>query len=82
MLSGWGQNIQRARCLQIEASQERFRVGGGTRAWQTPLLEAIYPIVWLDGIVVKVQQNKQVINKSAHDVLGVNLRGQKEVLGL
>lgn len=52
------------------------------RAWQTRPLEAIYPIVWLDGIVVKVQQNKQVINKSAHVVLGVNLRGEKEVLGL
>ncbi|OWB20550.1 IS256 family transposase, partial [Xanthomonas oryzae pv. oryzicola] len=43
---------------------------------------AIYPIVWLDGIVVKVQHNKQVINKAAHVVLGVNLRGEKEVLGL
>ena len=52
------------------------------RVWQTRPLEAIYPIVWLDGIVVKVQQNKQVINKSAHVVLGVNLRGEKEVLGL
>jgi putative transposase len=52
------------------------------RTWQTRPLEAIYPIVWLDGIVVKVQQNKQVINKSAHVVLGVNLRGEKEVLGL
>lgn len=52
------------------------------RAWQSRPLEAIYPIVWLDGIVIKVQQNKQVINKSAHVVLGVNLRGEKEVLGL
>lgn len=52
------------------------------RAWQARPLEAIYPIVWLDGLVVKVQQHKQVINKSAHVVLGVNLRGEKEVLGL
>lgn len=52
------------------------------RAWQTRPLEAIYPIVWLDGIVIKVTQHKQVINKSAHVVLGVNLRGEKEVLGL
>src|SRR5262245_11887459 len=52
------------------------------RAWQTRPLDAIYPIVWLDGIVVKVQQHKQVINKAAHVVLGVNLRGEKEVLGL
>ncbi|MGX8280337.1 IS256 family transposase [Xanthomonas oryzae] len=52
------------------------------RAWQSRPLEAIYPIVWLDGIVVKVQHNKQVINKAAHVVLGVNLRGEKEVLGM
>jgi transposase-like protein len=52
------------------------------RAWQIRPLEAIYPIVWLDGIVVKVHQGKQVINKSVHVVLGVNLRGEKEVLGL
>ena len=52
------------------------------RTWQSRPLEAIYPIVWLDGLVIKVQQNKQVINKSAHVVLGVNLRGEKEVLGL
>jgi len=52
------------------------------RAWQTRPLDTIYPIVWLDGITVKVQQHKQVINKSAHVVLGVNLRGEKEVLGL
>lgn len=36
------------------------------RAWQNRPLEAIYPIVWLDGLVVKVRQNKQVINKSVH----------------
>lgn len=52
------------------------------RAWQTRPLDAIYPIVWLDGIVIKVQHNKQVVNKSAYVVLGVNLRGEKEVLGL
>ena len=52
------------------------------RQWQNRPLEAIYPIVWLDGLVVKVRHNKQVINKSVHVVLGVNLRGEKEVLGL
>lgn len=52
------------------------------RAWQTRRLDAIYPIVWLDGVVVKVHQGKQVINKSVHVVLGVNLKGEKEVLGL
>lgn len=52
------------------------------RAWQTRTLEAIYPIVWLDGIVVKVMHERHVVNKACHVVLGVNLRGEKEVLGL
>lgn len=52
------------------------------RAWQERPLEAIYPIVWLDGLVLKVRHGKQVVNKSAHIVLGLNLEGQKEVLGI
>lgn len=55
---------------------------GEARLWQTRPPEAIYPIVWLDRIVVKVQQNDQVITKSAHMVLSVNLRGDKKVRGL
>jgi transposase-like protein len=52
------------------------------RAWQNRPLESVYPIVWLDGLVVKVHHGKQVANKSIHVVLGVNLKGDKEVLGL
>ncbi len=52
------------------------------RAWQERPLDAIYPVLWLDGIVLKVRQGKQVLNKSAHVVLGLNLRGEKEVLGV
>jgi transposase-like protein len=51
-------------------------------AWRNRPLESVYPIIWLDGIVVKVHQGKQVIRKAVHVVLGVNLRVQKEVLGL
>jgi putative transposase len=50
--------------------------------WQTRLLDAIYPIVYLDCIVVKVRQDKQVINKSIYLVLGINMHGRKELLGL
>lgn len=52
------------------------------RAWQNRPLDAVYPILWLDGLTVKIHHGKQVSNKSAHVVLGVNLRGEKEVLGL
>ena len=50
--------------------------------WQSRPLEPIYPIVYLDCIVVKIRQNKQVINKSIYLALGVNLEGHKELLGL
>lgn len=63
-------------------SQVTESVMDEARAWQNRTLDEVYPIVWLDGLVVKVRHNKQVVNKSAHIVLGVNLRGEKEVLGL
>ena len=50
--------------------------------WQSRPLDAVYPIVYLDCIVVKVRQNKQVINKAIYLALGVNLEGQKELLGM
>lgn len=50
--------------------------------WQNRPLDPVYPIVYLDGIVVKVRHNKQVINKSIYLALGINLEGQKELLGL
>lgn len=51
-------------------------------AWQSRPLEAIYPIVYLDCIVVKVRQDQQVINKSIYLALGVNMAGGKELLGM
>ena len=50
--------------------------------WQNRPLDAVYPIVYLDCIVVKIRQNKRVINKSIYLALGVNLDGRKEVLGM
>ncbi|MDH5778411.1 MAG: IS256 family transposase [Gammaproteobacteria bacterium] len=50
--------------------------------WQSRPLDPIYPIVYLDCIVVKIRQDKQVINKSVYLALGVNMDGQKELLGL
>lgn len=50
--------------------------------WQHRSLDAIYPIVYLDCIVLKIRQNQRVINKSMYLALGVNLEGHKELLGL
>jgi len=50
--------------------------------WQARPLDEVYPIVYLDCIVVKIRQDKTVINKSIYLALGVNLEGHKELLGL
>ncbi len=50
--------------------------------WQSRPLDAIYPIVYLDCIVLKIRQDKQVINKAVYLALGVNIEGQKELLGM
>lgn len=51
-------------------------------AWQSRPLEAVYPIVYLDCIVVKIRQDKRVINKAIYLALGVNLDGHKELVGM
>src|SRR5699024_515342 len=51
-------------------------------AWQNRPLSSAYPIVYLDCIVVKVRQDKQIINKAIYLALGVGLDGRKELLGM
>ncbi|OKU30511.1 IS256 family transposase [Escherichia coli] len=50
--------------------------------WQNRPLDAVYPIVYLDCIVLKVRQGSRVINKSVFLALGINIEGQKELLGM
>jgi hypothetical protein len=50
--------------------------------WQLGPLDAVYAIVYLDCIVIKIRQDKHVINKAVYLALGVNLEGHKELLGL
>jgi len=52
------------------------------KAWQSRPLEALYPIVWLDALHVKVRDEGQVRRKAVYLALGVNLDGEKELLGL
>ena len=52
------------------------------KAWQSRPLDSVYPIVWMDALVVKVRENSRVINKALHLALGVNLSGKKDLLGI
>jgi putative transposase len=51
-------------------------------AWQTRPLEELYPIIYLDALVVKVRDGHQVRNKAAHIAVGVDPDGVKHVLGI
>jgi putative transposase len=52
------------------------------RAWQQRPLDKLYPIVYLDAMVIKVRDGKQIVNKSLYIAMGVNIEGKKEILGL
>jgi putative transposase len=52
------------------------------RAWQSRPLDAVYPILYLDALQVKVKDQGRVSNKAIYLAIGVNVSGIKEVLGM
>src|SRR6202521_687745 len=52
------------------------------KLWQGRPLEELYPMVYLDALMVKVRDEGHIQNKAIYVVLGVNLEGKKEILGL
>ena len=52
------------------------------QAWRERDLEAIYPILWLDAIHYKIKENGRYISKAVYTILGLNIDGKKELLGL
>ncbi len=52
------------------------------KAWQSRPLDRLYPIIFLDCIVVKSREEGKVTNRSVYLALGVNMEGQKELLGI
>jgi putative transposase len=51
-------------------------------AWQSRPLAALYPVIYFDALVVKSRENGPVRNKAVYLALGINLEGEKELLGL
>lgn len=52
------------------------------QAWRERDLEAIYPIVWLDAIHYKIREHGRYTSKAVYTILGLNIEGKKELLGL
>ena len=72
---------------QIKVSQELISsvtdaVLSDVKKWRSRPLDRVYPIVYLDALVTKVHGEGGVSNRAVYVALGVNLEGQKEVLGL
>ena len=76
-----------ARMYGIEVSPELIsRVTDGVvdelNEWQSRPLDAVYPIVYIDALVVKVRSQGTVTNRAAYLAVGVDVEGRKHVLGV
>jgi putative transposase len=76
-----------ARTIGTELSHDTISritdaVAEEVKAWQARPLEELYPVMYLDALVVKVRDGHQVRNKAAHIAVGVDLDGVKHVLGI
>ena len=70
------------RCFSYLDLEVTERVLEQITSWQARPLDAIYPIVYLDCIVIKIRENQTVINKAVYLALGVNMDGHKDLLGI
>ncbi|MDE6596616.1 MAG: IS256 family transposase [Oscillospiraceae bacterium] len=50
--------------------------------WQNRPLESIYPVIFFDGIVFNSRKDHKIIKKCIYSVLGINMEGRKEILGI
>ena len=57
-------------------------VNEDVKAWRSRPLEELYPIVYLDALYVNIKVNGQVSKRAVYVVLGINVEGNKELLGL
>lgn len=52
------------------------------KEWQQRPLDTLYPFVWLDAIHYKVKEDGRYVSKAVYTILGLNVEGKKELLGL
>ena len=75
------------RMYHVEVSPDLIsRVTDGVleelREWQTRPLDAVYPIVYIDALVVKVRTQGVVVNRPVYLAIGVDVEGRKHILGV
>ncbi len=52
------------------------------KEWQSRPLDQVYCIVWLDAMFYKVKEDGRVVTRCLYNILGVNIEGKKEILGM
>ena len=72
---------------QIEVSPEFISsvtdsVMEDVRQWQNRPLDSVYPILYLDALMVKVKDQGHIINKAVYLAIGITMEGRKEILGM
>lgn len=72
---------------QVEVSSDLIstitdEVMDEVETWQARPLSRVYPILYLDAIVLKIRDNGQVKNKALYLAIGITMEGDKEVLGM
>ena len=55
---------------------------GDVEAWRTRPLEAVYPIVYFDCLMVKIREDRSVRSRACYLAIGVSVEGEREVLGI
>ena len=73
----YGQEISAEKVSYITDAVINF-----VKEWQVRPLDPIYPIVFLDGLMVKVRHEGIVKNVCVYAIIGINMEGQKDILGL
>ncbi len=72
---------------QIEVSPEFISsvtdsVMEDVRQWQNRPLDSVYPILYLDALMVKVKDQGHIVNKAVYLAIGITMEGRKEILGM
>lgn len=58
------------------------RIIPAIREWQARPLESVYCIVWLDAMHYKVKDEGKIVSRAVYHILGINIEGRKDLLGM